>query len=668
MESSRKRFNIFRRKMKAGELEMSRFRDKNDRTPVPMGFGRHRDNAQPHEFKLTRGRLLQEYARILRGYYGAVGLLLLVVILGTVVTLISPLAIKILIDYIVPGKSLGDYPPLRAWREYLPDTPSGSLHWLGFVMAGAALLGVGMEWLRMISVQRLNFRLAGTLRQRLMAHLMSLSIKQLSDYRTGGIVSRIMSDADQVVGGVQNAIINPFNALLRVGGVVGLLLYTDWRLSVGAALLIPPVLLIHMWLFRRLRPMWRNIQDDKALLSARLTDTFSGVAVVRSFRRERTEQLNFGLAQDTMIRKQQFTSILARWLSTGWGVFVPGASLMIFWYGGVRVVRGDLLMGDLVMFQSYILLLLGPVTSMIESMQNLQQNLGALDRVVDVLKQPSDMPDAPDALPLATCAGQVRLENLTFSYTPDRPVLKDVTLEIPAGATVALVGPSGSGKTTLSNLVARFYDPQAGRITLDGVDIRRYQRDDYRRQLALVLQNVYMFDGTVRDNIAYGLRHATLEQIQAAAKLANAHDFIMEMEQGYDTHLGERGGRLSGGQRQRISIARAILADPRILILDEATSSLDSQSEKQIQAALRSLMGTRTTLVIAHRLSTIMHADKIVVLVDGAVQEQGTHDELLAVDGLYARMFQQQFAEHRDPDLERIGWNDTTDPTTPVGV
>jgi ATP-binding cassette subfamily B protein len=294
-------------------------------------------------------------------------------------------------------------------------------------------------------------------------------------------------------------------------------------------------------------------------------------------------------------------------------------------------------------------------------MQNLQQNLGALDRVIDVLDQPADMPDAPNARGTENVRGELALDHISFGYTPDKLVINDVSLKIPAGGTVAIVGPSGSGKTTLVNLVARFFDVTGGRILLDDVDIREYRLQDYRRLFAMVLQDVYLFDGTVLENIAYGRRTATPEEIKDAARKANAHDFIMELENGYETIVGERGSKLSGGQKQRISIARAILADPQILVLDEATSSLDSRSEALIQQSLNELMKKRTTLVIAHRLSTIMDADCIVVLVEGRVVEAGTHDELLEKHGTYHLMFTQQFERHRDPNLERIEWETVGD-------
>lgn len=683
MKSSRQRFKEFREKIRKGLLEPSRYRDPNDKRELPMG-GRHGGPpAEKHVFKRRKKQLFSEYRIMLKGYYTPLLIMMFLIVISTLLSMLTPISLKYLIDYVAVGKSFrqaadevtqsnaGQWSrDFSQWlAPYLPATPGQSLNFLTWALVITAAVAVLIDWGRMLAFQRLNVRMAGTLRQRLQTHISKLSLVQLSDYKTGGIVSRIMGDTEQVVGGVQNAILNPFNALLRIGGTLFLLIATDWRLAAGAALLIPPVLLIHFLLFKRLRPMWKNIQDDRSLLSARLTDTFAGIRVVRSFRRERSESKEFGASQDTMIRKQQYTAVLGRLLGTGWGIFVPAIGILIIWYGGQRVLETianpqtphPLKIGDLILFQTLTLMLLGPITSMIESFQNLQQNLGALDRVIDVLEQNTDMPDRPDAKPLTNPRGELELRQVDFDYNPDKPVLRNVSLKIPAGQMLAIVGPSGSGKTTLVNLVARFYDVKSGSILCDGRDIRDWQRETYRAIFAMVLQDVYLFDGTVADNIGYGNRRANREDIIAAATQANAHEFIMEMTNGYDTMIGERGNKLSGGQKQRLSIARAILADPKILILDEATSSLDSHSEKLIQVSLNNLMTQRTTLVIAHRLSTIMHADCIVVLVDGQIVEQGTHEQLMDLGGVYYGMFTQQFERHRDPLLERIEWETSTD-------
>jgi ATP-binding cassette, subfamily B, bacterial len=675
MKSSRHRFAEFRDKLRRGLLEPDRLGDPSQKREAPVNVGGHHAGGHgggggrwgggmggggggTYTIKHAKKKLFAEYRVMLKGYYGPVALLLTFAVIGSLLSFVMPAALKVLLDYVAVGKSFRDIPQLSSsfLKDNLPGTAYGSLLFIVGVLMIAALLSIALDWLRLLAQQRINYRLAGSLRLRLHKHLTQLPLSQLADFKTGGIVSRILGDTDQVVGGVQNAIVNPLNAAFRITLTVIAIVFTAWRLSVAAAILIPPIILIHYFIFRRLRPMWRNIQDDRSTLSGKLTDMYGGIRVVRSFRRERWEWKEFNAGQDTMIRKQQYTAILGRLLNTGWNTFGPAIGIVIVWYGGLQVLKGETKIGTLIAYQTLILQLISPITAMIDSFQNLQQNLGALDRIVDVLEQPTDMPDAPGAKPLPRVEGHIALEHIRFGYKPEKAVLHDISLEVPAGTTLAIVGPSGSGKTTLVNLVARFFDVQKGAITLDGTDIRDLPLDYYRSLFAMVLQDVYLFDGTVADNIAYGKRHATFAEIQEAARKANAHDFILQLEKGYDTFVGERGNKLSGGQKQRISIARAILNNPTILILDEATSSLDSASEHLIQDSLKDLMRHRTTFVIAHRLSTIMHADRIVVLVDGNIVEQGTHDELMDLHGAYHLMFTQQFERHRDPILERLEW------------
>ena len=685
MKSSRNRFAEFREKVRKGLLDKDR---QGDASKTPQlsgpgtagprmgghhgggpggGMGMGKGGGDPnYVLKKPKKKLFAEYRVMLKGYYPAVGMLLLYGFINALLALITPLTLKILVDDIAPGHSLRDssiFKFIHFPAGLLPGKARSSLYAVIALLIATAVLAIVIQWLQLLAQQRIIYRLAGSLRQRLHEHLARLPLSLLSDYKTGGVVSRILSDSDQVVGGVQNAIVNPFNALVRILLTLTLIVIAEPHLSLGAAFFIPPIIVIHYLLFRRLRPMWRNIQDDRSLLSARLTDTYGGIRVVRSFRREPTEYKEFGAAQNTMIRKQQYTAIIARLLQTGWMVFTPAVGIFIIWYGGLRLLEIDpatgkplTSIGALIMFQTLVIQLIQPITTFIDSLQNLQQNLGALDRVVDVLEQKIDMPDREGAIGVRNVEGNITFRDLRFGYKPDRLVLDGINMEVPAGTTLAIVGPSGSGKTTLVNLVARFFDAGSGAIELDGRDIRDYRLNDYRSLFAMVLQDVYLFDGTVMENIAYGKRHATPEEIIKAAKKANAHAFIMELDKGYDTIVGERGNKLSGGQKQRLSIARAILADPKILILDEATSSLDSHSEHLIQESLKDLMANRTTFVIAHRLSTIIHADRIVVLVDGRIVESGTHDELMEKGGVYNVMFTQQFERHRDPALERIEW------------
>jgi ATP-binding cassette subfamily B protein len=325
-----------------------------------------------------------------------------------------------------------------------------------------------------------------------------------------------------------------------------------------------------------------------------------------------------------------------------WGLLIPGISVLIVWFGGYLFLRDKATVGDIFAFQIYAVLLIQPVWQIISSVSSTQRSLAAMERVFQVLDMPLDKPDAPEAIDAPNVVDEIRFDRVSFEYRTDVPVIRDFDLTVEGGSTVALVGPSGAGKTTITDLVARFHDPSRGSILLNGIDLRKLKLATYRQLLAVVQQEVFLFDGTVRENIAYGRRGAMDNDIIDAARRANAHEFIAKLPEGYDTLIGERGFKLSGGQRQRLSIARAILADPQILILDEATSNLDTESEQLIQASLAQLFQGRTTFVIAHRLSTITHADLIVVMDAGKIVEVGRHEDLMTKGGMYFDMVERQ--------------------------
>ncbi len=647
MATSRQNFRTFLADFKNGVLGCELIADAPVRRPVAES---HFTAAEAPHLKLSRFQLLNQYRLLLKGYYRTIWMILGSVLFAALVDLAPPYVLMLAIDYVFVKKPL----PFIGWfaaapfQHWIVASPSHGLILLVVAMIVLNLVGIGVSWFRTFGEVHLNYQLAASIRQKLYQHLSMLPLPQLAEYRTGGIISRVMSDTDQVVGGVHNTMIGPAGSFFRVFCILLILVISNWKLFIIAALMIPAVVIIHFLVFRRLRPLWKDIQNDKSKLSARVNNMFSGIQVVRGFRRERSEAKSFATLQNTMVRKQFYASILGRLMGTGWSLLVPAIGIFILWYGGSMVLHDQLKIGELVMFEGYSMMLLHPITELVDSLQNVQQNLGAIDRVCDVLGQPTNMPDRPGAFPMHVCKGSIELCNLGFAYQPDVPVIKGCNLHIAAGSIVAVVGSSGSGKTTLASLISRFYDVDYGHIFLDGIDIRDIRLTDYRRQLAIVPQDVYLFDGTIVDNIAFGLKHATEKQIVAAAKHANAHDFITELPGGYLAKIGERGNKLSGGQKQRISIARAILADPKILILDEATSALDSQSEKLIQESMEILTKGRTTIIIAHRLSTVMHADCIVVLAAGKIVEKGKHDELLRRGGVYHSMFTAQFDESSD--------------------
>jgi ATP-binding cassette subfamily B protein/subfamily B ATP-binding cassette protein MsbA len=378
------------------------------------------------------------------------------------------------------------------------------------------------------------------------------------------------------------------------------------------------------------------------VIDGRVGETFSGIRVVRAFRREVRELAEYMRGRHTVVRKELFAHRREMVLWTSWNILLAAVNVVIIWYGGYLNVAGSASIGDIMAFQWYTFLLLNPVWQIVNSFSELQRSLAAMERVFEALAMPNDKPDRPEAAAAPATVREIAFEHVEFEYREGHPVVRDFNVTVPGGSVVALVGRSGAGKTTVTDLVARFHDPTRGRILLNGSDIRDLRLHSYRSLLAIVQQDVFLFDGSVRDNIAYGRHDATDEEIEDAARRANAHEFIVRLPEQFDTFIGERGVKLSGGQQQRLAIARAMLASPRILILDEATSNLDTESEQLIQASMAALLAGRTTFVIAHRLSTIRRADIILLMDDGRIVERGTHEELMAARGAYRAMVLRQ--------------------------
>lgn len=546
----------------------------------------------------------------------------------TALNMLWPLALKGVVDALASGES--------------HERKLSILNKLGLAIVVLLLLKQGLDAWRSYLTVILNTRVIFRLRKRLYDKLLRLSLGDLSRMKTGGIVSRLSGDVDSATGLVQQAILSPAVAGVQVLLTVIILLMLSTKLALASMILLPPLALMSWVWLRRVRPIYRSIREDRSTIDARVAETFGGIRVVRGFRRESREELGYAVGHHTVMRKGLRAEWMELALSAAWGLLVPGISVLIVWFGGWLVLRGSATIGDIFAFQIYAVLLIQPVWSIISSISSTQRSLAAMERVFEVLAMSPDKPDVPDAVDAPQTVDRIEFDRVSFEYRAGVPVLRDITLTVPGGSTVALVGPSGAGKTTLTDLVARFHDPTSGAIRLNGVDLRKFRLQSYRSLLAIVQQEVFLFDGTVAENIAYGRRGASMQQIEDAARRANAHEFILQLPEGYETTIGERGFKLSGGQRQRLSIARAILADPQVLILDEATSNLDTESEQLIQASLAELLRGRTTFVIAHRLSTVTHADLIVVLEEGRVVQTGRHDQLYAVEGPYREMVDRQ--------------------------
>ena len=494
----------------------------------------------------------------------------------------------------------------------------------------------------------LNTRLMLTLRRAMYDRMLHLPLPTLWDMKTGGILSRLTGDVDTTTGLFQMAVLSPATSLMRLAIATTILVSLNWRLAITALALVPGVVVMSFVFARRVRPIYRTMRKDAELIDGRVGETFSGIRVVRAFRRETAELLEFMRGRHTVLRKEMFAHRRELVLWTSWSLLLGIVNVVIVWYGGLLNVRGRASVGDIMAFQWYTFLLLNPVWSIVNSFSELQRSLAAMERVFDVLAMEQDKPDRPNAEDAPRIVREVRFEDVEFEYRPGRPVVRDFNVTVRGGTVVALVGRSGAGKTTVTDLVARFHDPTRGRILLNGTDIRDHRLHSYRDLLAIVQQDVFLFDGSVRDNIAYGRHDATDADIELAARLANAEEFIVDLPDGFETFIGERGVKLSGGQQQRLAIARAFLKGPQILILDEATSNLDTESEQLIQASMGSLLAGRTTFVIAHRLSTVRRADVILLMDDGRITERGSHEELMAARGKYYEMVMRQMEAAAD--------------------
>jgi ATP-binding cassette subfamily B protein len=482
-------------------------------------------------------------------------------------------------------------------------------------------------------------RILADLRNKLFRHLQRLSLGFYERNRAGVVISRLTNDVEALDQLVTDGLTTLVQNTLTLLGAAIILFVLDWRLAL-ATLTVMPVMAVATALFRsRSNRAYRAVRERLGTVTATLAEDIAGIRVLQAFTRERRSSRRFQEINDHYRQANQQTVLLN-------GLYFPfvdflsaAATAVVLGFGGLLVFDGRTSIGTLFAFLLYLSNFFDPIQQLSQLYNTFLSAVAALDKIMEVLDEEPDIVDRPGARDLAQIEGQVRFEHVRFGYGEGPDVLHGIDLDIPAGTTVALVGHTGAGKSTIAKLLARFYDPREGRITIDGVDLREVSQASLRRQLGIVPQEGFLFAGTVRENIAFGRPDARPEDIRAAAQAVGAHDFVMRLEEGYETHLQERGTRLSLGQRQLVAFARALLADPRILILDEATSSVDIGTERKIELALGRLLSDRTAVVIAHRLSTIRGADLIVVLEHGQVIEQGTHEELLERQGLYTSLY-----------------------------
>jgi ATP-binding cassette subfamily B protein len=535
----------------------------------------------------------------------------------------------------------------RMLNQVIPARDISMLLWLVALMVGLYLMVAVLQYIINYWGHVVGIRMEADMRRDVFSHLQRLSFRFYDNNRTGRLMSRVVNDLNEITELAHHGPEDLFLSAVMMLGSLAVLFTIEWRLALALLIFIPLMTWFTVTQRGAMQTAFRSVREKIADVNAQLENSISGNRVVQAFTNEEYEIGKFNESNTRFKHAKYYAySRMSRFM-TGLNFLTNILNVAVVGYGGYLIYRGFISTGDLVAFVLYIGLILQPIRRLANFTQQFEQGMSGFRRFAQIMDETPDIRDSEHAIDLTHVQGRIEFRDVTFSYdTKDEEghVLRHISLAVPPGKTVALVGPSGAGKTTMCNLIPRFYDVREGAILIDGTDVRSVRISSLRRAIGIVQQDVFLFTGTVRENILYGDVGATDAQIEQAARRANIHDFILTLPNGYESEIGEKGIRLSGGQKQRLAIARAFLKNPPILLLDEATASLDNETEARIQAALRELSAGRTTLVIAHRLSTIKNADEIVVLTEEGIAERGNHDRLMAAGGLYRELYNAQFA------------------------
>ncbi len=570
---------------------------------------------------------LRRFGAYIRPYSGWMALSVFLMVIASLSSLAGPFLTGRAIDVLIEGKDVAGLS-----RTALLYAGLYLVNWLA---------GYGQTYIMSWAGQNI----IASLRQDLFDHLQCLGFRFYDQWQTGAIMSRVTSDVDTLSNLVSSGLVMMITDFATLIGVLAFMAYLNWRLALVTLLSIPLLGSAVMLFQGRMRARTQKVRARIAQVNANLEESISGIKVTQAFAREDVNAKEFNGVNAENMQANLSAAVLFSMLLPAIQLISALGTFLVLWYGGTRIHAGQMTLGALVSFLSYVSRFFQPVQDIGRVYNQVVMAMVSLERIFGLMDQKGDIADARDAVEAPRFKGHVRFEGVTFSYEPGKPVLRDLDIEVLPGQMVALVGPTGAGKTSTISLLSRFYDPDSGRITVDGRDIREYSVRSLRRQVGVVLQDVFVFSGTVKENVAYGDKQMSEEQVVNAAKTVNADRFIRQMPDGYDARVREHGAGLSVGQRQLLGFARAVATNPSILILDEATSNIDAYTEVLIQEAMDKMMEDRTSIVIAHRLSTIRNADRIYVIDDGRVIEQGTHQELLERGGMYKSLYETQFRE-----------------------